>query len=340
MLRPPPRSCQSLVARRPVLPKPWVSVQSRSALGGTARWAWWLSSQPAKLEEFFPFGDLKWSEMDLARTASSGKTWFAAVLLVVGLLLVARLVWSVSRRPGPFDDPPGPHAAEPNTLHVLFVGNSFTSVNDLPTMIGELAKAAGERRSLRVGRCLHDGFSLSQHWDSGEVARVLAEGKWDVVVLQEQSAIPSWDPQRRARLMDMAVAQFHEAIAHTKAKPVFYLTWGYREGDRKTNVVDTYIQMQSRLEQGYREVAREIDAPIVPVGIAWSIAHERDPRLPLWQRDGRHPSRLGTYLAACTFYGWLYDKSPVGNPFTGKLSRTLALSLQRDATRALESRGP
>jgi hypothetical protein len=278
--------------------------------------------------------------MDLTRTASRGKTWFAAGLLGVDLSVAAWLVWSVSSPSRPFDDPPGPHAVEPNTLHVLFVGNSFTSVNDLPTMIGELAQAAGERRSLRVGRCLHDGFSLKQHWDTGKVAQALAEGKWEVVVLQDQSAIPSWDRQRRARVMDKVAIQFHEVIAQAKAKPVFYLTWGYREGDQKSHPGDTYEMMQARLEQGYREVARAVNAPIVPVGIAWRIAHERDPGLILWQRDGRHPSRLGTYLAACTFYGWLYGKSPVGNPFTGRLSRVVALSLQRDAARALERSRP
>jgi hypothetical protein len=66
--------------------------------------------------------------------------WFAIGFLA----MTAWFLLGLTDRTGPYDDPPGPHLPEPGTLHVLFVGNSFTSANDLPTMIGELAKAPGE----------------------------------------------------------------------------------------------------------------------------------------------------------------------------------------------------
>ena len=34
----------------------------------------------------------------------------------------------------------------------------------------------------------------------------------------------------------------------------------------------------------------------------------------LYDADGSHPSRAGSYLAACTFLGALVGKSPVGAP--------------------------
>jgi hypothetical protein len=42
-------------------------------------------------------------------------------------------------------------------------------MNDLPTMIGELAEAAGEGRALRMGRCLRDGSRLEDHRERQEV---------------------------------------------------------------------------------------------------------------------------------------------------------------------------
>src|SRR5437763_14884877 len=95
--------------------------------------------------------------------------WFSIGFLA----LTAWMLLALSNRTGPYEDPPGPHPPEPGTLHVLFVGNSFTSANDLPTMIGELAKAAGESRALRVGRCLHDGFRFKDHWEKGDATRAL-----------------------------------------------------------------------------------------------------------------------------------------------------------------------
>jgi hypothetical protein len=113
------------------------------------------------------------------------------------------------------------------------------------------------------------------------------------------------------------------------------MTWGYRDGDPQNRPGDTYAAMQARLEQGYREVARELDAAVVPLGEAWRIAHQRAPALDLWASDGRHPSRAGTYLAACTFYGSLYEKSPVGNPYTAGLSREEVQLLHQAAATVL-----
>jgi hypothetical protein len=55
----------------------------------------------------------------------------------------------------------------------------------------------------------------------------------------------------------------------------------------------------------------------------------------LWAWDGRHPSRAGSYLAACTFYGALYEKTPVENPYTAGLSREQVRVLQQAAATAL-----
>jgi hypothetical protein len=186
-----------------------------------------------------------------------------------------------------------------------------------------------------VGRCLHDGFRLKDHWEKGDVLRALGEGKWEVVVLQEQSTIPSFDHQRRAPLMDTYARRLHEEVLRANARTLFYQTWGYRDGDRQNRPGDTYAAMQDRLERSYREVARELDVAVVPVAEAWRIAHQRSPGLDLWAPDGRHPSRAGTYLAACTFYGVLYEKPPVGNPYTAGLSREEVQVLQQAAATAL-----
>src|ERR1700730_11128829 len=83
--------------------------------------------------------------------------------------------------------PVQPQAAQKtNELHVLFIGNSFTYVNDLPKMVAELAKAGGQR-PLHCERETPGGCSLEKHWKDGKALAKIQSRKWDFVVLQDHS---------------------------------------------------------------------------------------------------------------------------------------------------------
>jgi hypothetical protein len=74
------------------------------------------------------------------------------------------------------------------SLKVLFVGNSFIARNDLPGLIARLAAARGkplEHRLISAG-----GASLRTHWNAGEALKAIQGGRYDHVVLQEQSTLP------------------------------------------------------------------------------------------------------------------------------------------------------
>jgi hypothetical protein len=79
-------------------------------------------------------------------------------------------------------------------LRVLFIGNSYTAVNDLPGMFATLSKAGGH--SIQVGADAPGGFSLAQHLNSSDTLEALQSSKWDFVVLQEQSQIPAMEQTR------------------------------------------------------------------------------------------------------------------------------------------------
>ena len=74
-------------------------------------------------------------------------------------------------------------------MRVLFIGNSYTSVNDLPDTFADLAWAGGHR--VQTEALDEGGWTLQQHVAAPETAATLASEHWDVVVLQEQSEIPS-----------------------------------------------------------------------------------------------------------------------------------------------------
>src|ERR671932_30368 len=110
--------------------------------------------------------------------------------------------------------------------------------------------------------------------------------------------------------MDQAARDLERRATSSGARTVLFLTWGYRHGDRRRIDDDSYAAMQARLTAGYRAVARETGAAVAPVGTAWAEALRRRPRLGLWDGDGKHPSKLGSYLAACVFYGLLTHHDP------------------------------
>jgi Domain of unknown function (DUF4886) len=216
-------------------------------------------------------------------------------------------------------------------LRVLFVGNSYTYVNDLPTMFSELSRSGG--RKVEVSIVAEGGFSLADHVNSTNFAEALTSSQWDYVVLQEQSQIPSIEASR-TQSMYPAARGLVQQIRATSAEPIFFETWAHRGGFPE-NGLSNYEAMQYEINQGYMRIASELDVRIAPVGLAWFRALQGNPNMQLWQEDGSHPSEQGTYLAACVFYVTLFNESPVGLSYRGNLSEEVALQLQEAANSIL-----
>jgi hypothetical protein len=249
-----------------------------------------------------------------------------AILLVV-LAVAAGL--AVTGHLGPSTPcssrPPG------SCTRVLFIGNSYTSVNDLPTVLTALAKAGGH--DVETGMVAPGGFTLAQHASSADTLGLLASSRWDVVVLQEQSQLPAMEQVRRQQMYP-AARSLVRAIRAAGARPMFFLTWAHRAGMPESGMPD-YQGMQAQIGTGYLAIARELGAPVAPVGYAWSAAYAQDPNLDLWQADGSHPTELGTYLAACVFYAAIFDQSPVGSSYLAGVPLATAHIMQAVAAQAV-----
>ncbi len=210
---------------------------------------------------------------------------------------------------------------------VLFVGNSYTYVNDLPGTFAALARAGGHR--VEVGSVAKGGATLGELLGAPETAAALTPGRWDVVVLQEQSQVPA-APAVRTTVMFPAVRSFEARIAAASARTVLFLTWAHRDGWPEQGLL-TFQAMQDQLSQGYLAIGRELGTPVVPVGVAWAALLQRAPPIALWQDDGSHPSAAGTYLSACAFYAAFFRQAPEGLSFTGGLSGDDARIIQQVA---------
>src|SRR6476619_2385873 len=81
---------------------------------------------------------------------------------------------------------------------VLFIGNSLTEANGLPAMVETLSRQSGtipiSTSSVVVG-----GFNLEDHWNEGTARRLIAQGGWSIVVLQQG---PSSLPESQVNLRE------------------------------------------------------------------------------------------------------------------------------------------
>ena len=184
-------------------------------------------------------------------------------------------------------------------VRILFIGNSFTTRNDVPALLAGLAANAEEGVSIESEIVAAGGASLRRHLNAGKAAELLKASAWDYVVLQEQSTLPV---KNRLRTHEN-IRDFHELIRDTKARTVLYMTWARQKTP----------ETQKELTAAYEEIGEEIGALVVPVGRAWEALLDNHPEVTLHDADGSHPSLTGSYLAACVFQ-WSLFGEPVGFP--------------------------
>ena len=137
---------------------------------------------------------------------------------------------------------------------ILFIGNSYTFVNDLPNTFEKLAKSGGH--NVEVGMSAQGGWRLADHIGSPETLNLLNSTKWNFVILQEQSQIPSVEPARSHEMYPAA----RELVQKTKkiaATPVFFVTWAHRDG-MPEHGMNNYESMQSQINQGYMSISQEM----------------------------------------------------------------------------------
>ena len=214
---------------------------------------------------------------------------------------------------------------------VLFIGNSYTYMNDLPGAFAGLAAAGGQR--VETGMLAAGGSTLAAHTADPATGRALASQRWSVVVLQEQSEIPSVEALRSDQMYP-AVRQLVRLIRDAHARPLLFLTWAHRNGWPENGLSD-YASMQSAVEDGYLAIAAEQRAAVAPVGVAWAALLGAGPDPGLWQADASHPTAAGTYLSACVFYAAVFRASPLGLDYHGDLSPDQAARLQSVAADAV-----
>jgi hypothetical protein len=172
-------------------------------------------------------------------------------------------------------------------IHVLFVGNSLTYVNDLPGTVAALGELSGD--TIRVASSTGPDLALVDHLNGATDALArIRQGGWSFVVLQQG---PSTVPINRDSLI-LWTQWFDPHIKAVKAKPALLMVWPSS---------DRYAYFDE-VRKSYQQAAQAVHGVFIPAGAGWLQASSADASLSLYGSDGYHPSTLGTYVAALVIY--------------------------------------
>lgn len=191
-------------------------------------------------------------------------------------------------------------AGQPDTLKVLFVGNSFTYFNNLPQMVA--AMAGTQQVPIFTRQSTVGGSNLEQHWKGEKGTRtmeLIESDDWDYVVMNNHSLSAIESPES---FMEYG-RKLADLVKTKGAKPVFMMTWAYQSNPL----------MQDEITRMYRQLAAETGSDVVPAGLMFASARTSRPDLDLFF-DDKHPSSNGTYLLALAFYKYLSGKSVLNIP--------------------------
>jgi hypothetical protein len=222
--------------------------------------------------------------------------------------------------------------AQQQIKKVLFIGNSYTYVNDLPLLLSNAAQSVGDS-VIYDSNCI-GGYTLQLHSTNATTLQKIAQGNFDFVVLQEQSQLPSFPISQvqssvypYAKTLDSLIN-----VANPCTETVFYMTWGRKNGDASNcpnwPPICTYSGMDSLLRMRYEYMANANSALVSPVGAVWRYIRNNFPGIELYNADESHPSLAGSYAAACTFYSIIFRKDPTTITFASTLDSTEAANIR------------
>ena len=216
-------------------------------------------------------------------------------------------------------------------LKVLLVGNSQCPTIVSNKLIENLAASDKGGRPIQIGGCVRGGASLKSHWEAGTgtgTARdMIANGKWDYVVLQDIYFVDEAGFQPYAR-------KFHALIKEVGACTLLFGT---------ASILSDYPAGFERQHRLHFSMGKELGVPIVDASQAYIKYFGENPtreRLEsLFAKDKAHPGLWGSYIYSCMIYGVITGRSPVGLVAPEGIPADVVKTLQEAAWKQVQETG-
>jgi hypothetical protein len=190
---------------------------------------------------------------------------------------------------------------EKDSLRILFVGNSYTFVSNMPHLVSLISDSTSVK--LVTSKSTASGASLSDHWNGEKGLKskeAISSGKYDIVVLQGHSMETIEEKEEFFRYSK----KLSDLVKASGAKPYLYVTWARQK----------VPQYQETITEIYQQASEQNDCGLILVGEAWKLARTLRPDIQIFMLDGSHQSDLGAFLTACVFVGVFSGEVPVNLP--------------------------
>ncbi len=216
---------------------------------------------------------------------------------------------------------------------VLFIGNSYTYRNNMPLVFEGIARSKG--KNVFVDHCTLGKATLFIQSNRPEVFQSIRRKDWDVIIIQGSSRDFLADSFTLESETKPALEKLIKAVQkhNPQTKMLFYMTWGYKNGYKPIDEVNSFEKMADEIRNQYLKLYKEYNIGVVPVGMAWKDVRRDRKDVKLYVKDGAHPSLKGSYLAASCFYAAIFGESPEGATYYSKLGPKICSYLQERATR-------
>ncbi|MBR1936661.1 MAG: hypothetical protein IJ842_03095 [Bacilli bacterium] len=191
------------------------------------------------------------------------------------------------------------------TTKVLFVGDSKTNTNGIPSKFAGISKANGY--NVDVTKATKGAKTLE--WLGNNYRSIITNGSYDCVVLQEQIDVYSDDYYTYLRGVRKIVSMVRGQNSNVKV--YIRALWVLRDSDSKTKR-KAYEQTEL--------VANKTSCDVIYDGKAFDIFGETYPSSPLF-KDIVHQNPTGAYLSAATIFKSLAGKTPTSTSYTGGISK-------------------
>ena len=192
--------------------------------------------------------------------------------------------------------PPAP--ATPAQVSLLFMGNSHTSVNGLPTMVAAMVRAAWPGKTVEAVEAPGWMFLEQRAHDAPSLA-LLRSRQWRFVVLQAQEYSSSG-------LFEYPIDGAVDLVKLTRgigALPILFPEWPRLGIPETQRIYDLHLS-----------IARMAPACVPPIPQAFDLALARNPEIVLHADDGNHSAPAGAFLAALVIATTMTGVSPTSLP--------------------------
>lgn len=214
-----------------------------------------------------------------------------------------------------------------DTTKVLFIGNSFTSQNNLPELFRQLSIGAGEL--VEVAAHMPGGISVGDtaqgalaHMNNPVVYDLIRSDDWDFLILQDNQGrfclgygqFPASSLVLEGHLMIRDSLAFHQPCASM----VWFAGFGPKDGYPPYG--NSGVALIDSIYQNYLFLNDTAEEVIAPIGPAFKRIISGYPSFNLWGADAIHPSLLGSYLTACVIFSTIYRSSPIRSSYNPGIS--------------------